>query len=168
MARELRPDIITFAKGAGGVGIPVAGVVMRKELDVLESWEHSTTSGANPLALAALEATITYINEHGVLDNVRRMGLLLVTGLRRLADRFSAVTHVRGEGLMLAFDLPDPAAVARLITVGKDNGLLLRGSRYGFGRTVKVRPPLIVTEADVVEILERLGSALSQWEKETR
>ncbi len=153
-ARELRPDIITFAKGAGGIGIPVAGVLMRHELDVLEPWEHSTTSGANPLALVALEETIRYIRDQGVLGNVTAMSRMLKAGLHELSADFGCVTNVRGEGLML------------FIGIARDHGLILRGSRYGFGNTVKIRPALIVSEPEVRAILTALRSALTDLEKE--
>jgi 4-aminobutyrate aminotransferase-like enzyme len=159
-ARDLRPDIITFAKGAGGVGIPVAGVVMRKELDVLEPWEHSTTSGANPLALVALEETIKYIRKNNVLANVRAMSIILKNGLQRLAEAFDLVSNVKGEGLMLAFDLPTSDHVTAFIAAAKERGLIVRGSRYGFGNTVKVRPALIVSKSEIGEILAGLRQTL--------
>ena len=164
-ARALRPDIITFGKGAGGVGIPVAGVLMRRELNVLEPWEHSSTSGANPLALVALQATIDYINRYDVLANVRAVSPLLRAGIDRLADAFGCVENVRGEGLMLGFDLPDSASVAAFIGLARKHGLLVRGSRYGFGRTVKVRPPLIVHATEITEILHGLRSALNDLQE---
>lgn len=166
-AEELRPDIITFAKGAGGVGIPVAGVLMRPELDVLEPWEHSTTSGANPLALVALEETIRYIKRHRILDNVTAVAVPLRRGLGEYARRFPAVTNVRGIGLMQAFDLPSSIDVEIFLGIAKRHGLIMRSSRYGFGRTVKVRPPLIISEGEVHDLLARLGDALHDFEKET-
>ncbi|MFF2409988.1 aspartate aminotransferase family protein [Streptomyces sp. NPDC058092] len=165
-AKDLRPDIITFAKGAGGIGIPVAGVLMRKELDVLEPWEHSTTSGANPLALVALEATVKYIRDHEVLENVATVSKVLKDGLTELPALFPQVSNVKGIGLMLAFDLPSASEVARFIAISRENGLIVRGSRYGFGNTVKVRPPLTVTESDVHDILASLRTSLQQLESE--
>jgi 4-aminobutyrate aminotransferase-like enzyme len=162
-AKELRPDIITFAKGAGGIGIPVAGVIMRKELNVLESWEHSTTSGANPLALAALEATIGYIKKHKVLDNVNAQSGLLETGLRNLAVKYPFIYNVKGRGLMFAFDMKERRDVDLLLRLANENRLILRASRYDFGNAVKVRPPLIVTRPEIVEILKRLELALIQF-----
>ncbi|WP_331751317.1 aminotransferase class III-fold pyridoxal phosphate-dependent enzyme (plasmid) [Streptomyces sp. NBC_00715] len=165
-AKDLKPDIITFAKGAGGVGIPVAGVLMRRELDVLEPWEHSTTSGANPLSLVALEETVKYIRSHNVLDNVAITSKLLKDGLIDLAMSFPQVGNVKGVGLMLAFDLPSALGVSRFIEIAREHGLIVRGSRYGFGNTVKVRPPLTVSETDVQDILDALRSSLEQLEGE--
>ncbi|MEU8657586.1 aspartate aminotransferase family protein [Actinoplanes philippinensis] len=165
-AAALRPDVITFAKGAGGVGIPVAGVLMRPELDVLEPWEHSSTSGANPLALTALEETIRYLRRHRVLDEVRVTGDRLHRGLLALSRTVREMTGVRGVGLMQAFDLPTSVDVEQFIALGRRHGLLLRGSRYGFGRTVKVRPPLIITIEQVDELLGRLHETLRSYQRE--
>jgi 4-aminobutyrate aminotransferase-like enzyme len=165
-AADLKPDIITFAKGAGGVGIPVAGVLMRPELDVLESWEHSSTSGANPLALVALEETVRYIRNHDVLDNVARSGERLYRGLLDLSRGFACMSGVRGIGLMQAFDLPTSLDVEQFIALGRRHGLILRGSRYGFGRAVKVRPPLIITADQVDDLLARLHDTLRSYQKE--
>lgn len=165
-AAGLRPDIITFAKGAGGVGIPVAGVLMRPELDVLESWEHSSTSGANPLALVALEETVRYIRDRGVLGNVTAAGARLHRGLLALSRTFRDMTGVRGVGLMQAFDLPTSVDVEQFIALGRRHGLILRGSRYGFGRAVKVRPPLIITGEQVDDLLDRLHATLQSFQKE--
>lgn len=165
IAKALKPDIITFAKGAGGIGIPVAGVLMREELDILNSWEHSTTSGANPLALVAMEETIKYIKKHKVLQNVKKQSATLKKGLFALTKEFPFICNVKGEGLMLAFDMKNSTATKDFIKIAKENGLIMRGSRYGFGHTVKVRPPLIVTEEEVQKILERLRAALKQYEE---
>ncbi|PYG87955.1 4-aminobutyrate aminotransferase-like enzyme [Ruminiclostridium sufflavum DSM 19573] len=166
IAKALKPDIITFAKGAGGIGIPVAGVLMRKELDILNSWEHSTTSGANPLALVAMEETIKYIKKHKVLQNVKKQSVILKNGLLELTKEFPFISNVKGEGLMLAFDMKSSTAATDFIRIAKENGLIMRGSRYGLGNTVKVRPPLIISEEEIEEILERLKAALKQYEEE--
>ncbi|SFR80172.1 aspartate aminotransferase family protein [Anaeromicropila populeti] len=165
-AKDLRPDIITFAKGAGGIGIPVAGVLMRKELDVLEAWEHSTTSGANPLALVAIEETIKYIRKYNILDNVNEQSVLLEDGLRYLALKYPFVYNVKGKGLMFGFDLAERKDVDEFIRIAYENGLIVRASRYVFGNTIKVRPPLIVTESEINEILEKLELSMIQFSKE--
>ncbi|MBF0443351.1 MAG: aspartate aminotransferase family protein [Oligoflexales bacterium] len=165
-ARDLRPDIITFAKGAGGIGIPVAGVLMRKELDVLEPWEHSTTSGANPLALAALEGTIRYFEKYNVIGNVEKQSSLLQKGLNLLAANHPYIFNVRGRGLMYAFDMAERGDVDLFLKIAEKNRLILRTSRYVFGRSVKVRPPLIVTTAEIREILVKLEISLNQFKKE--
>lgn len=165
-AKDLRPDIITFAKGAGGIGIPVAGVLMRKELNVLESWEHSTTSGANPLALVAMEATIKYIKNYNILDNVNKQSKILKEGLENLARKYPFIFNVKGKGLMFAFDFANRKSVDLFMEIAKQQGVIVRASRYSFGLSIKVRPPLIVNESEIYEILDRLESSLIQFSKE--
>jgi 4-aminobutyrate aminotransferase-like enzyme len=165
-AEDLRPDIITFAKGAGGIGIPVAGVLMRKELNVLESWEHSTTSGANPLALVAMEATIKYIKNHNILDNVNKQSKILKEGLENLAKKYPFIFNVKGMGLMFAFDFANRKSVDLFMEIAKKQGVIVRASRYSFGLSIKVRPPLIVNESEIYKILDRLESSLIQFSKE--
>jgi len=166
-AKSLRPDIITFAKGAGGVGIPVAGVIMKDRLNILEKWEHSFTSGANPIAIIALWETIKYIEEYNVLDNVNRQSTRLMKGLRDLKETFRFISNIRGKGLMLGFDMPNVETAKRFIAIAKEQQLILRPNRYGFGRTIKVRPPLIISEAQVHEIIEKLEVSLMRLTSET-
>ncbi|MER2493884.1 aspartate aminotransferase family protein [Catenovulum sediminis] len=163
-AKALKPDIITFAKGAGGIGIPVAGVLTRANLNVLEAWEHSSTSGANPLSLVAMEEVIKYIKKNQILKNVQQQSIYLKKGLVQLAEKYQSVNNVRGKGLMLAFDLPSNTDVASFIKIAQENQLIVRGSRYGFGNTVKIRPPLIITHAEVQETIRQLDCALAQYE----
>lgn len=160
IASELRPDIITFAKGAGGIGIPVAGVLMTRELAVLEPYEHSTTSGANPLALVALLETARILKESGVLEQVRRNEPLLRDGLNAIKKKYPMVLDVRGVGYMFGFDVPSPELAGQIVANAKSFGLLVRSSRYGLGKTVKVRPPLICNERQIGEILAKLEAAI--------
>ncbi|XHX66329.1 aspartate aminotransferase family protein [Photorhabdus akhurstii] len=155
-AKELEPDIIVFAKGAGGIGIPTGGVLMRSSLDVLESFEHSSTSGANPLSLTALNEIIDIIEDEQVLENVQRHEAYLRDGLLALQHKYPEITGVRGVGYMFGFDTPSPEFAAQAIAIANSHNLIIRGSRYGKGRALKVRPPLICTQEHLNEILHKL------------
>ncbi|MER6399896.1 aminotransferase class III-fold pyridoxal phosphate-dependent enzyme [Kitasatospora sp. NPDC001603] len=167
----LRPDIITLAKGLGGIGVPVAAVLMREELDVLESYEHSFTSGANPLALAAAEATVAVITDDEFLSEVRRKGGLLGQELQRLAKSSDLVSDVRGLGMMWGLEFsgadgsPAPKVARQVIDVARSHeDLILRPSRYGFGNVVKVRPALTVEDHEIADIAQRLERVLVRVE----
>ncbi|MFK4188850.1 aspartate aminotransferase family protein [Streptomyces sparsogenes] len=168
----LRPDIITLAKGLGGIGVPVGAVLMREELDVLDSYEHSFTSGANPLALAAAEATIRVITDAAFLADVRRKGAVLGARLRQLGRASGLVSEVRGTGMMWGLELsrpdgsPAPETAREVIRVAREEErLILRPSRYGFGNVVKVRPALIADDSEVADITARLERALIRVER---
>lgn len=168
----LRPDIITLAKGLGGVGVPAAAVLMRPELDTLDSYEHSFTSGANLVALAAAKATVSVLSEPGFLPEVRRKGELLGHRLCRIGEDSRLISDVRGTGMMWGLEIshsdgtPDPETTKRIIDVARDEeNLVLRPSRYGFGNVVKVRPALVASEAEIHEITDRLTRVLTRTEE---
>lgn len=155
-ARDLDPDIIVFAKGAGGIGIPTGGVLMKEELDVLDSFEHSSTSGANMLSLVALNEIIDIIEDEKILENVKQNETYLRDGLLKLQNKYANISGVRGVGYMFGFDTPSPKFAAQAIAVAGSAGLIIRGARYGKSSTLKVRPPLICTREHLGEIFDKL------------
>jgi 4-aminobutyrate aminotransferase-like enzyme len=160
-AKCLNPDIIVFAKGAGGIGIPVGGVLMKEKMDVLEAFEHSSTSGANPLSLVALDETISIIEDEKILENVQKNELYLKEGLLRLQEKYLEITNVRGLGYMYGFDTPSPEFAAQCIKTASSLGLIIRGARYGKSSALKVRPPLICERAHLDEILNKLDQTFN-------
>jgi 4-aminobutyrate aminotransferase len=171
-AFDWKPNIITLAKGLGGIGIPVAAVLYEARLDVLDSHDHSFTSGANPVALAAMTATLKVLRSGEVLADVRRNGVKLGALLGALKEKHRSIGDVRGLGYMwgLEIDKPDGSPdVSRTEAIIKaaaaSHNLILRGSRYGFGNVVKVRPPLIATEGDLETIVTRLSRAITDVER---
>lgn len=164
-AKELKPDIIVFAKGAGGIGIPTGGILMRNKLDVLEAYEHSNTSGANPLSLTALNETIAIIEDEKLLDNVQHNEHYLRDALLELQSNHESLTNVRGLGYMYGFDTPSPEIASMVIAIAADQGLILRGSRYGKGRAIKVRPPLICKRHHLDEIIAKLDRTFTTLEQ---
>ncbi|MDJ1158080.1 aminotransferase class III-fold pyridoxal phosphate-dependent enzyme [Chelatococcus sp. SYSU_G07232] len=169
VALGLDPDIIVLAKGLGGCGVPLAAVLMRGELDVLERHEHSFTSGAHLLGLAAGIATLEVISSPSFLADVRRRGRLLGERLRRLSHRHRGIGEVRGLGLMWGLEMVtvdggrDVERANRIVEVARDrHRLLLRTSQYGRGNVVKVRPALVASEAELDEIVDRLDAVLGE------
>ncbi|MDT9718194.1 aspartate aminotransferase family protein [Paenibacillus sp. ClWae2A] len=165
---DIQPDMITLAKGLGGIGVPVAAVLMQSRLNVLEKHEHSFTSGSNLISVTAAKSTLEVVSEPGFLDAVKRKGEILGELLHELAMKYPSIGEARGVGLMWGLEIigdgnePDTlktnAIVDRAFT---DEHLILRSSRYGFGNVVKVRPSLTTTEDELVEIVERLDSVLA-------
>jgi 4-aminobutyrate aminotransferase len=167
-ALGLRPDVITLAKGLGGTGFPLGAVLMTAPLDGLESHDHSFTSGGWLLGIRAARATLEILREPAFLPDVRRRGALLGSLLLGLRERHPMISEVRGMGMMWGLELsardgaPDAGLVRSALAAAHRHRLILRGSRYGLGNVVKVRPSLIATEAEVAEIVERLDSALAE------
>ncbi|MFP7327508.1 class-III pyridoxal-phosphate-dependent aminotransferase [Serratia marcescens] len=167
-ANALQPDIIVFAKGAGGIGIPTGGILMKEKLDVLAAYEHSNTSGANPLSLTALHETIAIIEDEQLLDNVQRHEAYLRNALVDLQKKHSLISRVRGLGYMFGFDTPSPEIAAQAIDLAASKGLIIRGSRYGKGNAIKIRPPLVCERRHLDEIIQKLDIAFTALESVDR
>ncbi|MFJ3788361.1 aminotransferase class III-fold pyridoxal phosphate-dependent enzyme [Kitasatospora sp. NPDC090091] len=164
------PHMMTFGKGLGGAGMPVAGILTEERLTGVEGHHINSTFGGNVLAAAAALKTLEVIGRPGFLENVRTVGAYVIDRLRDLATKVDFVQEVRGVGLMIGIDIvdrdgrPDPRLTNHLAELGMDHGLLLRTSLYGHGNVLKVRPALIMTrqEADeMCDLLERLFLSVS-------
>ena len=160
----VKPDIMTLAKGLGS-GLPIGLVVAKKRL--MEQWArgaHGNTYGGNPLCCAAALATLELVTEGGLMENAARMGTYLMDRLRALQARYPVLGEVRGKGLMIGVELIDPATKAdahglcdTVITKAYHRGLLLLSCGKS---TIRLMPPLTVTEAEADEALALLEQAL--------
>jgi ornithine--oxo-acid transaminase len=111
---SVEPDIVCVSKALSGGYVPVGAIVTRpKIMDcVFDSMErcvvHSNTFGQNDLAMAAALATLTVIEEDGLVENAAAMGAYLMDGLRKVAADCPFVSDVRGKGLMIGIDFARP------------------------------------------------------------
>ena len=149
------PDILTTAKGLGG-GFPIGACLATADAaSGLKAGSHGTTFGGNPLAMAIGNAVLDVVLAPGFLEHVEKLGLLARQKLAALKDAHPRVIEeVRGEGLMLGLKLKIPpadfAAFARqekLLTIPAGDN------------TVRLLPPLILTEAELDEGVRRLDAA---------
>ncbi|MEV5608803.1 aspartate aminotransferase family protein [Streptomyces sp. NPDC052225] len=158
------PDILTFAKGIGN-GMSIGGVVARA--DVMNSLDSNSIStfGGSPITMAAGNANLSYLLEHDLQGNARRVGGLLIERLRAVAAGAAAVREVRGRGLMIGVELVRPGtdeaapdAAAAVLESCREQGLLI-GKGGGHDTSVlRIAPPLSLTVAEAEEgaaILER-------------
>jgi 4-aminobutyrate aminotransferase-like enzyme len=165
-ALGLEPDIVTLGKSLGGLGVPIAAILMRDELDVLERHDHSFTGGGWLVALKAAVATIEVVGAPGFLERVREAGCVLGGLLQELAHELPCVDQVRGLGLMWGVELvnaggaPDPGLARAVVERAYERGLVVRSSEYGRGNVIKIRPSLVATNADLDEIVSRLAAAI--------
>ncbi len=165
------PDIMPLSKAIGG-GLPLAVVVYREELDVWQPGAHAGTFRGNQLAMAAGTATLRYLKRHAVTEHVQQVGERLRAHLLKLQSAFSWIGDVRGRGLMLGMEIVDPdgasdaqgrppvhAARARQFQQAcLQRGLILElGGRHG--GTVRLLPPLIITEEEVDFVATMLFAA---------
>jgi adenosylmethionine-8-amino-7-oxononanoate aminotransferase len=177
----VEPDLIAVSKGFGGGYVPLGAMIARD--DIVEAvmacggFIHGFTYAGNPLACAAGLAVLDQIETQDMTGNAARMGELLTARLNGLMQRYPLIGDVRGKGLLTAFELmtdrntkaPLPAnlnAHARLVDIAYDNGLIIYSRRTRGGTSgdhFLVCPPLIVTEAQLDDITERLDRSLSSY-----
>lgn len=158
------PDMLTFAKGIGN-GMAVGGVVARAEVMNCLDAHSVSTFGGSPVTMAAGLANLTYLLEHDLQGNARRVGGLLIQRLRAVTAGLPVVREVRGRGLMIGVELagpdghPAPDAAGLALEHARAEGLLVgRGGREG--NVLRIAPPLTLTVAEAEEGAELLGAAL--------
>lgn len=179
------PDILAVSKGFGAGYVPLGAMVAKDSIveAVLDhgGFIHGFTYAGNPLACAAGVAVLEEIERQDMMGNAVRIGTLLKARLSALMNRFPFIGDVRGEGLLLAFELvsdratratlpPAMGAFNRLVDIAYDKGLIIysRRSRGGYsGDHFLVAPPMISTEEHVDEIMDKLTSALEDFAAET-
>jgi acetylornithine/N-succinyldiaminopimelate aminotransferase len=154
------PDIMTVAKGIGG-GFPLGACLATAEAGKgLTLGTHGTTFGGNPLAMAVGNAVLDVILEPGFLESVERKGLLLKQRLAELKDRHpSVIAEVRGQGLIMGLRTVVPNT--EFVSAARDHKLIVIGAG---DNVVRLLPPLIITEADLGEAINRLDDACAAIE----
>jgi 4-aminobutyrate aminotransferase len=159
------PDILVVAKGIAS-GMPLGAMVAPARLMTWPPGAHGNTFGGNPLSCAAGIATLDVIQEQNLLQNAAQMGDRLMTGLSALSRKHDVIGHVRGVGLMVAFEVVAdqesrayaPELRDGVVDAAFDRNLLLLGAGKS---AVRVVPPLNVEAADIDEVLDRLDQSLA-------
>jgi 4-aminobutyrate aminotransferase-like enzyme len=165
---DVQPHIIVMAKGLGGP-VPRGAILVEEGLEVMPRYQHSFTGGSSLISVATALATIEELRRPGFLEGVREVGAFLGAHLQTLGRDVPFVGDVRGLGMMWGLEIvapdgsPDVKLCNAIVDRGREFGLVLRSSRYGHGNVVKVRPPLIITREQVVELLARLHRLLGSF-----
>lgn len=165
----LSPDIVTFAKTIGG-GVPLGGFIATEELGTaFEPGDHFTTFGAkNQIGIAAGHAVLDVLRDEGLKEKARDRGAQFLAGLREIQTRYPMIGDVRGRGLMIGLELvrngsqtpaPDLAKALEL-EILKRGALISTTGVYG--NTLRITPPLVITEAQVERALEIISEAVER------
>ena len=150
---DVHPDAVTLAKGLGG-GVPIGALAVCEALaDVLGPGTHGSTFGGNPLAMAAALTVVEALTDGRLMANVRARSAELLATLERWSE--VGVRNPRGEGLLIAFDVDD---AARVVAAAREAGVLVVAAKYN---TVRLLPPLVLSEEECTEGLRRLHAALT-------
>jgi alanine-glyoxylate transaminase/(R)-3-amino-2-methylpropionate-pyruvate transaminase len=166
---DARPDIIVMAKGLGN-GYPIGAVITTPAIAAsVKGLLHYNTFGGGPMAMAAAHAVIDVIENEKLAENTKKVGSRLKASLEKTGAKSDKVGDVRGMGLMLGVELvkskktkePAPEFAMAVVEKMKDLGVLV-GKGGLEGNTVRIKPPLCLTEADVDRIAETFDQALKE------
>ena len=149
------PDVMPLAKALGG-GFPIGACLATADAAAgMTPGSHGSTFGGNPLAVAAANAVLDVMLEPGFFEHVQKISLLLKQKLAAVIDRHPAVlAEVRGEGLLIGVKAVVPSA--DLVAALREQHLLTVGAG---DNVVRLLPPLIVSEAEIEEAVQRLERA---------
>jgi len=178
---DVVPDIIALSKGFGCGYAPLGAMIARDPIveAVLDAggFIHGHTYAGNPLACAAGAAVIKEIDRMSLLQNATDQGESLRTHLQSLMQKYPLIGGVRGQGLLMAFELMADRqtkaalpkhlnAFNRLVEIAYQNGLIIysRRTRGGLsGDHFLVCPPMIIDDAQMDELIGLLDKSLGQF-----
>lgn len=158
MHADVKPDIITTAKGLGN-GVPISACLMSNAAcNLFKPGNHGSTFGGNPLACATALTVLEVIERDNLCDLVTRNSMILKEKLMHSLGNHSAVQAIRGKGYMLGIELDRPANDARQI--GLKNGLLFNVTA---DNVIRLLPPLIINEKEIDELIARLSKTMKEF-----
>jgi len=156
----IEPDIICMAKGIAS-GFPFSALGTSSEIDA--RWtkgSHGGTYGGNAMGCAAALATIEIMSAPSFLANVCARGDKLTAGLRELQRHHTAITDVRGLGLMVGTEFSDPVRVAAIQKHCLEEGRMILMNAGTYSNTLRWMPPLVVSEQEIEIGLAAFAAAL--------
>ena len=164
----VEPDIMTMAKGIAN-GMPVGATIATDE--IADAWTGATIStfGGNSVSMAAADATLEVMDREDVPGRSARLGKVLRERLDHYRETYPWVGDARGMGLMQALELvedkktkqPAPGKAGALMEAAKKHGLLLgKGGLYG--NTIRIAPPMLITDDEMNEALARFDRAMAE------
>tara|TARA_R110002096_G_scaffold292224_2_gene486666 strand:+ start:114112 stop:115398 length:1287 start_codon:yes stop_codon:yes gene_type:complete len=164
---DVEPDIMTFAKGIAN-GMPVGATIATEE--VANSWTGASiaTYGGNPVSMAATNATLGIMEREDMPARAARLGKKITEMFMGFKEQYEWVGDVRGMGLMQAMEIvedkasktPNAAKTNAIMEAGKKAGILLgKGGLYG--NTIRIAPPMLITDDEMDEAVRRFTTAMS-------
>lgn len=165
---NVQPDVVCFAKGIGS-GMPIGGIIARKDLMTWGPGSHGSTYGGNPVAAASALATLEVIEREGLLQQAADSGEFIQDALVEMETRHPSIGQVRGRGLMLGLEfVKDRHTKERAVDLRNflvqhafEQGLLLIPCGVN---AVRITPALNIDRALIEEGLHIFEQALSEAE----
>jgi taurine--2-oxoglutarate transaminase len=174
-AYDVRPDLITFAKGVNSGYVPVGGVLISDPIAATfdeRVFPGGLTYSGHPLAAASIVAALDAMESEGIVENAKTIGAKVIgPGLAELAEKHRVVGEARGVGVFWALDLvadPDTREPLPAALVGKAKAACIERGLLPFvtDNRIHVVPPCVVTEDEVAEALATYDAVLTMLDEE--
>ncbi len=151
---EIKPDVITLAKGLGG-GLPLGAMIaLGDAANLFEPGDHGSTFGGNPVTTAAALAVIAEIEKKNLLERVGTIGVELMAELALIPG----VSHVRGAGLLIGIEFEEKVA-KKVALVCQKKGVLVNGNSES---VIRIAPPLIITDKQIRDFVKIFTASVEE------
>jgi ornithine--oxo-acid transaminase len=154
----IEADVTLIGKALSGGFYPVSAVLSDDDvLGVLKPGEHGSTFGGNPLGATVARMALKVLVEEGMIENSEKLGAYFLSQLQTI--RSDMIQEVRGRGLMLAIEFrPEATDAKSMVYALKDRGVLTKDTHE---TTVRITPPLVITQDEVDWALEQFEAVLT-------
>ena len=179
---NVRPDIVTIAKGLGAGYQPIGAMLCSGHIyDAIRDgsgfFQHGHTYLGHPVACAAANAVVKKLTDGGMTDRSKKMGRYLEASLHAAFGQHPFVGDIRGRGMFRGVEFvedretkrpfdPDRKVAARLKAKALENGLIcypMSGTIDGqLGDHVLLAPPFISTESQIDELVSKLSASIAE------
>lgn len=155
---NIKPDVMTLAKGLGS-GMPIGACVARgAAAEVFKPGNHGSTFGGNPLACSAALATLAAIEEEGLCVHAEQLGHWIKQTFLDQFKGVAGVVTVRNAGLMIGIELDRPCG--ELVKQALAAGLLINVTA---DNVVRLLPPLVMKQEEAQQLVDRLAPLVKNF-----
>jgi ornithine--oxo-acid transaminase len=161
---DVRPDILVLGKALAGGIYPVSAVLCDDDIMLnIRPGEHGSTFGGNPLGSRIAMSALQVLIEEKMIENADRMGKLFRSEMQKLVDKYELLQLVRGKGLLNAVvinDRPEGSTAWNICMKMMELGMLAKPTH---GNIIRLAPPLVISEAELMEGINRFETAIKQF-----
>jgi len=159
---DVQPDGVTLGKALGGGMFPVSLFLAKKEvMDVFTPGDHGSTFGGNPLAAAIAREALTILEDEQLIERANRLGDYFLSKLKQVHS--ALIRDVRGRGLLLGVEIAPSCPAKKVCLKLSEHGILTKDTHE---TVIRFAPPLVVEEAHIDYVVEKLQAVCSELEAE--
>lgn len=157
----IRPDVVTVAKALGN-GVPIGACLARGQAaEILVPGSHGSTFGGNPLACRAGLTVLDVLDQDRLVERAAALGAWILDALQQRLAGMQSVRDIRGRGLMIGVEFDRPCT--ELVSLALKERVLVNVTA---GTVLRLLPPLIFTDDEAEMLVDRVTTAIEQFEKD--